>query len=94
MPKRIDFFNVAKLISVEKVSDMSDAKWRWRKNYVGCQCELFIFESESKNKGKRYIYFTDHSNYLKTGYGTYIIKDNILTMETKNSIYKFKIIYK
>lgn len=94
MPKLIDFYNTAELISVEKTSNMSNDKWKWRKEYIGYQCELFIFKSERKNKGKRYIYFTDHSNYLKTGYGTYIIKDNIITMETGNSIYKFKIIQK
>ena len=52
MPKLIDFFNVAELISVEKLSDMSDEKWNWRIDYVGYQCELFILESEEENKGK------------------------------------------
>ena len=94
MPKLIDFFNVAELISVEKLSDMSDEKWNWRIDYVGYQCELFILESEEENKGKRYIYFTEHHDYLKTGYGTYSIDDDIITMKTKNTIYKFKIIYK
>ena len=52
MPKLIDFFNVAELISVEKLSDMSDEKWNWRIDYVVYQCELFILESEEENKGK------------------------------------------
>ena len=51
-------------------------KWNWRKDYVGYQCELFILESEEENKGKRYIYFTEHHDYLKTGYGAYSIDDD------------------
>lgn len=94
MPKLIDFFNVAELISVEKTSDMDYGMWKWREQYLHYQCELFIFESEEKRKGERYIHFTSHHEYLTTGYGTYTISDNIITMTTRNSIYKFKIIHR
>ncbi|MCM1284960.1 MAG: hypothetical protein NC213_03335 [Acetobacter sp.] len=94
MPKLIDYFTVTELVSVKKISDMDYKKWKWREQYLNYQCELFIFESEEKRKGERYLYFTDHHNYLKTYYGTYKISDNIITMTTQNSIYKFKIIHK
>lgn len=94
MPKLIEYFVVTKLVSIEKISNMDYEEWKWREQYLNYQCELFIFESEEKCKGERYLYFTDQHNYLKTGYGTYKISDDIITMTTQNSIYKFKIIYK
>ena len=94
MPKLIDFFYVAELISVEKISDKDNEEWNWREGYLGYQSHLFIFESEKKYKGRRYIHFTDFHDYLTTGYGDYTFSDNIITMTTRNSVYKFKIIHK
>ncbi len=94
MPKLIDYFTVTELVSVERTSNVDYKNWKWREQYLNYLCELFIFESEEKRKGERYLYFTDHHNYLKTGYGVYTISNNIITMTTRNSIYKFKIIHK
>ena len=94
MIKLIDFFNVSELISVEKTSDMDYENWKWREQYLNYQCELFIYENEEEHKGERYIYFTSHHEYLTTGYGSYTISNNIITMTTRNSVYQFKIIHK
>lgn len=95
MPKPIDYFNVVEIISVEKVSDMNYEEWKWREEYINFQGILSIWESIEKFKGQHYISFNDlMGNYLRTGYGKYTINNNIITMTTRNSIYKFKIIYK
>ncbi len=95
MPKPIDYFNVAEVISVEKASNMDYEKWKWREQYIEFQGILSIWESTEKFKGQHYISFNDlMGNYLRTGYGKYTISNSIITMTTKNSIYKFKIIYK
>lgn len=95
MPKPIEYFNVAEIISVEKISDMDYEKWKWREEYINFQGILSIWESTEKFKGQHYISFNDlMGNYLRTGYGEYTISSNTITMTTRNTIYKFKIIHK
>lgn len=95
MPKLIEQYDLAELISVEKISDKDYEDWKWREGYLGFQARLMIIESEMKYKGQIFISFNDFKgNYLNTGYGKYTIVDDIVTMTTKNSIYKFRIISK
>lgn len=95
MPKPIAYYNVAEVISVEKVSDMDYEKWKWREEFIHFQGILSIWESTKKFNGQQYISFNDlMGNYLRTGYGKYNISNSIITMTTRNSIYKFKIIHK
>lgn len=93
MQKYVRSFTVVEFKSVTNISDKPYDECKWCERYIGFQGELFVFESTEKYPGKRYPNFTDHSrNWLNTGYCEYVIKENILTMTTKNSIYEFKIL--
>lgn len=91
MSKIIELYRHAELISVEKISDKNYRDWRWRECFLYLEGQLYILESKDIRKGERFIYFNLRDGYLRTNFGTYIIEDNIITMTTKNSIYKFKI---
>lgn len=74
---------------------MDYEEWKLREGYIGFQGILSIWESTEKFKGQRYISFNNlMGDWFHTGYGTYEISNNIITMTTQNSIYKFKIIHK
>ena len=91
----VERFLIAELVSVEKLSDMEYSEWKWREAFLRFQSTLTIYESTQNFKGKRFIVFNDFSgNCLSTGFGEYTITDDELVMITKNSIYKFKIIYR
>ncbi len=95
MPKLIDRFLVAKLTSVEQISEKDYEEWKWREEFLNFESVLTIYESTQRFKGQRYIEFDDYcGNYMQTGYGEYTITGDELVMTTKNSIYKFKIIYR
>ncbi len=95
MPIIVERFLIAELVSVDKLSDMEYSEWKWREEFLGFQSTLTIYESTQKFKGKRFIVFNDFfGNCLSTGYGEYTITDDELVMVTKNSRYKFKIIYR
>ena len=95
MPKPIDYYQNVIIKSVQKISDMDYEEWKWREKYINYQGILSIWESTEKFKGQHYISFNDLiGNWMHTGYGEYTISDNIITMTTQNSIYKFEIIQK
>ncbi len=95
MPKPIDYYQNVIIKSVEKISDMDYEEWKWRDEYINFQGILSIWESTEKFKGQHYISFNNlMGDWMHTGYGTYTISDNIITMTTRNTIYKFKIIHK
>ncbi len=95
MPKPIDYYQNVIIKSVQKISDMDYEEWTWREKYINYQGILSIWESTEKFKGQHYISFNDlMGNWMHTGYGEYTISDNIITMTTRNSIYKFEIIQK
>ena len=94
IPIIVERFLIAELVSAEKISDIEYSGWKWREEFLGFQSTLTIYESTQKFKGKRFIVFNNFfGNCLSTGYGEYTIIDDELVMVTKNSIYKFKIIY-
>ena len=94
MPKLVKYFMVAEFESVKKISCMDYEEWKWREQYINFQGTISIWESTEKFKGKHFISFNDlMGNYMHTGYGKYTISNNIITMTTRNSIYRFKILY-
>lgn len=92
MPKIITAYPYAKLKSVEKISDMDNELWLWRKQYIGFKGMLAIFQSEKRFPGKHYIHLTDYSDHITTGYGYYTIDKNIITIITRNSVYEYEIL--
>ena len=95
MPKPIDHYQNVIIKSVEKISDMDYEEWKWREKYIDFQGILSIWESTEKFKGQHYISFNDlMGNWMHTGYGEYTISNDIITMKTRNSIYKFEVIQK
>lgn len=91
MCKIIESYRHAELISVEKISDKNYRDWRWRECFLFLEGQLYILESKDIRQGECFIYFNLRDGYLRTNFGIYIIEDNIITMTTKNSVYKFKI---
>ena len=91
----VERFLIAELVSVKKLSDMEYSEWKWREGFLVFQSTLTIYESTQNFKGNRFIVFNDFSgNCLSTGFGEYTITDDELVMVTRNSMYKFKIIYR
>lgn len=95
MPKPIDYYQNVIVKSIQKVTDMDYGEWKWREEYIDFQGILSIWESTEKFKGQKYIAFNNlMGGWFNTGYGEHTIDDDIITMTTRNSIYKFKIIHK
>ncbi len=95
MPIIVERFLIAELVSVEKLSDMEYSEWKWREAFLRFQFKLTIYESTPNFKGKRFIVFNDFSgNCLSTVFSEYTITEDDLVMVTRNSMYKFKIIYR
>lgn len=81
----------AELISVEQTEKENFSVWSWRLSYVGMQGILYIMESEQKHKGEKFIYlFGNDGRYFKTSYGEIEWEDDVLTIKTKRSVYRFK----
>lgn len=93
MPKLIKHFDVAEFKSVKKISGMEYEEWKWRKQYLGYQGELYLFESVHQSPGKQYLHFTDRHEYIKTGLGECVIDANKIMLTSRNSIYTFRILH-
>ena len=95
MPKPIDYYQNVIIKSVQKISNIDYEEWKWREKYIDFQGIISIWEDTEKQTNNHYISFNDlMGNCMHTGYGEYTISNNIITMTTRNSIYKFKIIHK
>ena len=82
----------AKLISVEQTEKENFSVWSWRLSYVGMQGILYIMESEQKHKGEKFIYlFGNDGRYFKTSCGEIEWEDDVLTIKTKRSVYRFRV---
>jgi hypothetical protein len=93
MPRKIEHFHSAKLVSIKKLNDIHRPDSVSRKEYIGHHGELFVLESQQRSPGSRYVYFTNHDNIrLTTGFGSYTVEKNRLTMKTHNSIYEFELL--
>ncbi len=75
------------IISIESTGRKSEADWKWRKIYIGCCGPMAICVDEDKPE-KRFLYIEDRDKYLITSLGDLKEEDGIITLTTKNSIYK------
>ena len=75
------------IISIESTGRKSNAEWEWRKSYIGFRGRIIICMDEIK-LDKRFLYVEDRYKYLITGLGDMEEDDEIITLTTKNSIYK------
>ena len=81
----------AELISVEQAEKENFNAWSWRLSYVGMQGTLYIMESEQKHKGEKFIYLLGNDGrYFKTSCGEIEWEDDVLTIKTKRSVYRFR----
>ena len=81
----------AELISVEQAEKENFSDWSWRLSYVGMQGTLYIMESEQKHKGEKFIYLLGNDGrYFKTSCGKIEWEDDVLTIKTKRSVYRFR----
>ena len=79
------------LISVEQAEKENFSAWSWRLSYVGMQGILYIMESEQKHKGEKFVYlFGNDGRYFKTSCGKVECEDDVLTIKTKRSVYRFR----
>ena len=82
----------AELISAELKENENFSAWSWRLSYVGTQGTLYIMESEQKHKGEKFIYlFGNDGRYFKTSCGEIEWEDDVLTIKTKRSVYRFRV---
>ena len=85
--------HLGQLISVESRKTMQEEKWGWRKDYIGFCGAMSIYESLYTAPNKKFIVIYDiELHYLKTGAGELEEENGIITLTTKNSVYKFKIL--
>ena len=81
----------AELISAELKENENFSAWSWRLSYVGMQGILYIMESEQKHKGEKFIYLLGNDGrYFKTSCGEIEWEDDVLTIRTKRSVYRFR----
>ena len=81
----------AELISVEQTEKENFSAWSWRLSYVGMQGILYIMESEQKHKGEKFIYLLGNDGrYFKTSCGEIEWEDDVLTIKTQRSVYRFR----
>ncbi|MBE6828421.1 MAG: hypothetical protein E7514_07435 [Ruminococcaceae bacterium] len=87
-----EYFHHAEVIGVENTGRHNDEDWSWRKDYLGFEGALIVFKNNKKDSNAYYAHITNfNGGYLTTGYGEYQIENDILTIKTRNSIYKFQI---
>ncbi len=75
------------IISIESTGRKSNADWEWRKSYIGFCGRIIVCKDELKSD-KRFLYIEDRYKYLITSLGDMKEEDGIITLMTKNSIYK------
>jgi len=83
-----DEYPKAMIMSVKKVSDMEDDEWDWRKDTVGRVGTMKLYK-------RAQLYCIVHEtefNYLHTSMGILDMEKGIITLRTRNTEYKFKIL--
>ena len=86
MAKIIDEF-VGVIFAIESTGRKSEEEWSWRKSYIGIEGNFIVCEDESK-PDKRFLYVEYIHKYLITSLGDLKEDEGIITLTTKNSIYK------
>lgn len=86
MARIIDGF-IGEIFSIESTGRKSESDWQWRKSYIGFRGRVVVCVDELK-PDKRFLYIEDRYKYLITSLGDLKEEGNIITLTTKNSIYK------
>ena len=86
MTRLLKVYEEVKIISVEKISDMADADWDWRKDLVGQTGTLYLYK---RSQLYRAILDTE-THYFYTGRGLLYIENGLITLRTRNTEYVFK----
>ena len=88
MTKLLKTYPDVKIISVKKISDMDDAEWDWRKDLVGQIGTLYLYK-----RAQLYRAILDtETHYFYTGRGLLEIENDIITLRTHNTEYKYMIL--
>ena len=88
MTKLLKTYPDVKIISVKKISDMDDAEWDWRKDLVGQIGTLYLYK-----RAQLYRAILDtETHYFYTGRGLLEIENDIITLRTRNTEYKYMIL--
>ena len=88
MTKLLKTYTNVKIISVKKISDMDDADWDWRKDLVGETGTLYLYK-----RAQLYRAVLDtETHYFYTGRGLLEIENNLITLRTRNTEYKYMIL--
>ena len=96
MPKLINK-HFGMIVSVEPTEKTkNDESWIWRKDYEGFIGVISIYESQCVAKGQHFIVVNNDTRYIRTSVGkltyTKILNEDIITLETTNSVYTIKLI--
>ena len=86
MAKIIDEF-IGEIFSIESTGRKNEVDWKWRKSYMGFRGRVVVCVDEI-NPDKRFLYIEDVYKYLITSLGDFKEEGKIITLTTKNSIYK------
>ena len=86
MTKLLKSYTNVKIISVEKISDMADADWDWRKDLVGQTGTLYLYKRAQMYR----VELDFETHYFNSGRGLLEIKNDIITLRTRNTEYVFK----
>ena len=86
MTKLLKSYTDVKIISVEKISDMADDDWDWRKDLVGQIGTLYLYKRAQMYRVE--LDFGTH--YFNSGRGLLYIENDLITLRTRNTEYVFK----
>ena len=88
MTKLLKSYTDVKIISVEKISDMPDDDWDWRKDLVGQIGTLYLYKRAQMYRVE--LDFGTH--YFNSGRGLLYIENDLITLRTHNTEYKYMIL--
>ena len=81
----------AELISAKLKENENFSAGSWRLAYVGIRGILYVMESEHKHKGENFLYMLgSDGRYIKTSCGKVEWDDDVLTIKTERSVYRFR----
>jgi len=91
MPHLGQDLGLALCLNIEPAKDTLVEEWDpWRKEFVGLAGQVWISKSECVRPGEIFLYFNGpNGGYLRTGYGSLTIKDDMIVFCTEKSKYEF-----
>lgn len=88
MTRLFKVYEEVQVISVKNISDMDDAEWDWRKDLVGQTGTLYLYKRAQLYRAVLDI----ETHYFYTGRGLLEIENDIITLRTRNTEYKYMIL--